>query len=571
MSDTYDGDKQEGDKVEIDKTSNNITINLDEYELFNMLNEEDRYEIVTNIIRYGYKIYKNAFIHAFQEQQSMFPNTKDKPNKNNKSKSKSSCKLKSKSKYTNKHIEEQQQDLDQVDLVDINLEVLQDQISEQLSEVKFKDISEISSDEISESIISDETVKYLEEPTLNYSVDIQIDDFNKFIEKKKSKYKSNISNTYISPAIQQEISNSINKLGEDLNDKINKLIKDSTDKINLNVNNMNSSIDKFCGISLNSVNAMNSSIDRLSGISFNSNIKGKTAEKNLEDYLKSEFKYEVLENTSGIPNSGDFILHTNNIKIILESKVYKADVNTEEVNKLKYDLVSKNIKYAVMISFTSGIAKHSSFDIESYDDKHIVFISNPSNKFTNEQLYNEISLAIRVLSIISTKSYNSTIKIDKDKIAECTDKFRNVIDGLTKLKINMNNIKRDIENTINTMSELEIEFRTNLKDITNEIQNCIEINEWKKLTIPDWLEARSTDKKYKVYCMIFDMCNQLQLDVNINNTEERLMLMNKSKLVGYIKLMQRKTVFVKECKYEISLELSIDSGDTFKKLLLMEL
>jgi hypothetical protein len=364
--------------------------------------------------------------------------------------------------------------------------------------------------------------------------------------------------------IKNEIMNSINKLGDELNDKIMNI----EHIMNLKISSF---IKESTDIISNNIGSMNSSIDRLSGISFNSNIKGKSAERNLEEYLKSEYKYDVLENTSLSNNSGDFILHVNNIKVILESKVYKSDVNTEEVNKLKNDMINKNIKYAVMISFTSGIAKHSSFDIESYDDKHIIYISNPQNKYTNEQIYNEISLSIRIINLLSVRSYNSTIKIDKDKIAECTEKFRNIIDGFMKLKINMNNVKKELEETITMLNEIEINFRTNLKDITNEIQNCIEINEWKKIAIPDWLNKRVNDKKYKVYCMIFDVCNQLSLDVNINSTEEQLLLSKDSINLGYIKLLKTKTIFVKECKHEIMLELSYDSSETLTKLILLKI
>ena len=87
----------------------------------------------------------------------------------------------------------------------------------------------------------------------------------------------------------------------------------------------------------------------------------------------------------------------------------------------------QQINYGIIVSFTSGISKHSVFDIETIDDKHIIFISNPNNKFSNEQIYNEISLSIRIINLLSVRSYNSTIKIDKDKIAECTEKFRNII------------------------------------------------------------------------------------------------------------------------------------------------
>lgn len=352
--------------------------------------------------------------------------------------------------------------------------------------------------------------------------------------------------------LSKELSNKIQSTDDYIDKRITNLVKESTDKLSSNIIQINNAVD------------------RITGVSYNSSIKGKVVEKSLEEFLLTEFKYSVLENTSKLSNCGDFILSYNNIRIIIESKAYINDVDTTEINKLKLDMIKQNINYGVIISFTSSIAKHSVFDIESIDDKHIIFISNPNNKFSNEQLYNEVSLAIRILSILSTKTNNISVNINKDKISECADKFRNVISNMSKLRINMSNIKKEVDQTIILLNEMEISFKQDLSNITQEVQSCIEFSEWKQFSFPYWLSTKQSDKKkYNIYYMIYDVCESNNIKTSINTLEDQIALSKDNINLGYIKLLKSKTSFIKECDCKLELELSDNSRDMFIRLINM--
>ena len=379
----------------------------------------------------------------------------------------------------------------------------------------------------------------------------------------KQEVKSSLLDEKVSTEIFEFMTNSINKLSKELSSKIQStddvidkritnLVKESTDKLSSNITQINSAVD------------------RITGVSYNSSIKGKAVEKSLEEFLISEFKYSVLENTSKLSNSGDFILSYNNTRIIIESKAYTNDVDTAEVTKLKTDMNKQHINYGVIVSFTSNIAKHSAFDIETIDDKHIIFISNPNNKFSNEQLYNEVSLAVRILSILSTRTTNISVNINKDKISECADKFRNVIGNMSKLKVNMNNIKKEVDQTILMLNEMEITFKQELSNITQEVQSCIEFNEWKQFSFPDWLTTKQSEKKkYNTYYMIYDVCITNDIKYTINSIGDQIALSKDNNNLGYIKLLKSKTSFVKDCESKLELELSENSRELFIKLLTM--
>ena len=93
------------------------------------------------------------------------------------------------------------------------------------------------------------------------------------------------------------------------------------------------------------------------------------------------------------------------------------------------------------------------------------------NKFSNEQIYNEVSLGVRILSILSTRTTNISVNINKDKITECADKFRIVINNMSKLKANMNNVKKEVDQTIANFDLVNFEFLFKNIEISNFVLN----------------------------------------------------------------------------------------------------
>ena len=119
----------------------------------------------------------------------------------------------------------------------------------------------------------------------------------------------------------------------------------------------------------------------------NSSIKGKQAELTLADLLIQAFgttangEEFTVSDTGKSAYSADILMGWMNTKIMWESKDYKEQVNTKEVQKFRRDLeLNKEVVLGVMVSFHSGITGHmkaGNFDLETLPDgRFAIYVSN---------------------------------------------------------------------------------------------------------------------------------------------------------------------------------------------------
>jgi len=127
--------------------------------------------------------------------------------------------------------------------------------------------------------------------------------------------------------------------------------------------------------------------------------KGKLGEKQIEEYLKANFKNYTLENTSKAGHQGDYFMYmSENKKIMLEIKNYDSEnIRNSQIDKFYKDIDycndnNKNINGAVFISLHTDIYGKSILDFEEYKNIPIIYVSKLSDDI------NRLMLSLKLLN-----------------------------------------------------------------------------------------------------------------------------------------------------------------------------
>jgi hypothetical protein len=110
----------------------------------------------------------------------------------------------------------------------------------------------------------------------------------------------------------------------------------------------------------------------------NSNSTGSYGEEQLEQILTQLFPSALVQNTSKVSNSGDFIVQNrehNRPNILFETKHYTRNVDTEEVDKFIRD-VKQRTCHGIFLSHTSGIVSKKQYQIELHSNNIVVYVLN---------------------------------------------------------------------------------------------------------------------------------------------------------------------------------------------------
>ncbi len=163
----------------------------------------------------------------------------------------------------------------------------------------------------------------------------------------------------------------------------------------------------------------------------NNKEKGQLGEDKIENILKINNIPYVK--TSTTPHSGDFICYN---KIMIDSKNYKNNVTKEQIDKLLFDMNTRQIHNGIMIVFTDSIFK--------FELKHniiILYVSSINDEFI--WLYLEI-----FLNYINTipNNYTDDILCIDHSINDSLKNFNNILLKLENMKNNLNLIINDLYN-----------------------------------------------------------------------------------------------------------------------------
>jgi len=141
--------------------------------------------------------------------------------------------------------------------------------------------------------------------------------------------------------------------------------------------------------------------------------KGKVGEKLLEDYLTSnlsanEYTIQVVNKEK---HSGDIILASKTLEVMIDSKYYNHTVPTKEYEKLQRDMKSRNVRCGILVSYSSKIAKFNTTDISIYNDQDGLLCCVLIIGFA-EKIPQSILQAVYFIEVINAKILEKSIPIE---------------------------------------------------------------------------------------------------------------------------------------------------------------
>ncbi len=247
--------------------------------------------------------------------------------------------------------------------------------------------------------------------------------------------------------LQQPLYTIIHSNQEQLNNKITSL--------NTEFNQQNNSTSKI-------YSEMSEYLNRYK---ISSQFKGQCAETELEQILSTIWPNDKFERTTGIKESGDFILFKDEKEyIMLETKSYTANVDKREVEKFIRDAKIKNL-HSIMMSHTSGIVGKQDFTIDITDTGCIlIYLLNVN--FSSDK----IKLAIEIINKLSpkinqimneTKKEDTSLSITKESIDRLYNDYNDFNNKKNKLKQMINDFNKSMNNELDNMKLPELTFLLN--------------------------------------------------------------------------------------------------------------
>ena len=214
-------------------------------------------------------------------------------------------------------------------------------------------------------------------------------------------------------------------------------------------------------------------VNDLFGINANSARRGKVGEDLVYTLIKTKFKDYSIEVTRGKHHSGDAIVtippnskRKKFIKVMVEIKNYTKSVDSDELDKLLYDMDHTGIDNALFISMQSSFVGKKRLSIERYDKKTIIFVPyavSDSNKIENSlimierlidfgisnseidigSLYNNINHHLQELDVIYrdySEMKSHFLKLEKSIRDSLTDHYNIIRENEIKLKKSINSV-----------------------------------------------------------------------------------------------------------------------------------
>lgn len=319
------------------------------------------------------------------------------------------------------------------------------------------------------------------------------------------------------------------------------------------LNNDNLSMDDEFKIKLTK---LEDTMSRLIGISNSSMKKGEFAEKILEKYIDEKYSDIQYIDKAQVDHSGDAWLKFNdNEYIMLESKNYTTKVNNDEIEKMKKDMVTNNIKWGIFISWNTSIIGHKDFDIYTFNNNNTLYtIVMISNVINNMEI---IDISIMLLrKMITNFSDNHNYKLITNTICNDLDELNKIINMNYLLRDNFNdmekNIKLSMDKYYNSLREYQSMIEKKIDTIVSNIKNYTIYETTIDFNYNDFLDNYKNNKKiYNILSKIIDVF--ISKNITINGID----IFCGNNIIGNIKITGKKiTIYCN--KYNASCDFNID-------------
>lgn len=280
------------------------------------------------------------------------------------------------------------------------------------------------------------------------------------------------------------------------------LIKHEINKLNnkLDNNELNEKIIDFTDI-----------VQNLFGINYNSSRKGKIGEDIVYTIINSKFKDYTIDITRNKPHHGDGIIKIPNkphVKIMLEIKNYTTNIDSDELDKLLYDMKYTNTHYSIFLSLKSSFVGKKRLEINSFttDGVNYTVIFVPFALDDPNKIENAIVLTEHLIEI---NSHNKD-KINHDRLYKNINSHLHEIDSiyskLGELKSHYlkteSNIRQQMSDHYKVIREYELHTKNTINNVWNRIQLDFEKYKKEKIALKYSDEVLSmidnTKNKYKL-------------------------------------------------------------------------
>lgn len=261
--------------------------------------------------------------------------------------------------------------------------------------------------------------------------------------------------------------------------------------------------------------------------------RGDIAENYIEDICELHFPNDDIIRSSGKAHEADLQLKSNDFPtIMIESKNYTNTIQTKEIDKLKYDMSRTEICYAVFFSFNSKISGKKNMDIEHFDNKCILYVSNVG---FNEDIVVMAINTLKMISKISNSCKNYINKaIVKDKVGliiNNLNKLPDLISNLSKAKTVLQEEEKTIHRSLDNIHIAYISAESQMKKIIQDIEidiNCQlqELNEIEYVHVEkienllNYIEDKKKDHVRDVVTQIFSKNYKISISEQNNQIFE---------------------------------------------------
>lgn len=312
-------------------------------------------------------------------------------------------------------------------------------------------------------------------------------------------------------------------------------------------------------------------LDDLMNIKQNSSRKGKLGESLAINSLIKKYPSWEICNISGTGHEGDCCVYSDKYgKILYEFKTYTSNVSKDEIIKFKKDVDATNSLYGIFVSHTSGIVGKKMIDIELYNNKILIYVSNSGLNGHGIELATEL-----LLQLINNNSFNNNNFILKSNnhqilIKELNDimnELQECNNNFSRLSSQIIESKHQISQIIDHLYKKTFDYHlkgTNLMNKMIIMINDNKIDDTKTMTILDNISIlkfintiSNEDHKYMVQ-KIYEISSINNLSITINDSNDIIYFINKvndtNKLIGKLLIKNKlELLFTIQDKTNISI------------------
>ena len=204
--------------------------------------------------------------------------------------------------------------------------------------------------------------------------------------------------------------------------------------------------------------------------------KGQIGENFIQNTLISAYPDAIIESKVSDAHAGDVSFKNKDYPfIMIESKNYSSPVPSKEVIKFKNDLVNKDCKFGIFLSFNQKINNvHDKIYIESYNDITILYASCIE--------FNKADIVFPIEFIHYLSKYKNNYNINSHDLTRKAEQIYVTIDDLKNLqnlyRVNLTNIQKQEEAIVVALKNIQtslIENQINCDNLIKEIQDKISV------------------------------------------------------------------------------------------------